>query len=243
EEEKFKETLERGSAEEISQLNKTGGQLTGDIAFNLYESHGLPLEISKEIALSKGFKINKNIDVYFSERLKKHQELSRKGAEQKFKGGLADHSEQTTKYHTATHLLLAALRKVLGDHVQQKGSNITAERLRFDFSHGVKLTKEELEQIEDLINQKIKQDLEVKCEEMPLEEARKQGATGVFGEKYGARVKVYTIGDPSAGSGQVFSKEICGGPHIKRTSELGRFIIVKEESPGAGSRRIRAILE
>jgi alanyl-tRNA synthetase len=235
EEEKFKETLERGSAEEISQLNKNAGQLTGDIAFNLYESHGLPLEVSKEIALSKGFKIDKEIDVYFSEKLKKHQELSRKGAEQKFKGGLADHSEQTTKYHTATHLLLASLREVLGDHVRQKGSNITAERLRFDFSHGAKMTKEELEKAEDLVNQKIKQDLEVKCEEMDLGEARKQGATGVFGEKYGARVKVYIIGD--------FSKEICGGPHVKRTSELGRFIITKEESPGAGSRRIRAILE
>jgi len=241
EEERFKETLERGIIETTSQVTEAGGQLTGDVAFNLYESHGVPLELSKEIALSKGFKINKEIDVYFNERLKKHQELSRKGAEQKFKGGLADHSEQTTKYHTATHLLLAALRKVLGDHVQQKGSNITAERLRFDFSHGVKLTKEELEQIEDLINQEIKQDLEVKCEEMPLEEARKQGATGVFGEKYGARVKVYTISDPR--TNEVFSKEICGGPHIKRTSELGRFIITKEESPGAGARRIRAILE
>ncbi len=154
---------------------------------------------------------------------------------------MADHSEQTTKYHTATHLLLAALRKVLGDHVQQKGSNITAERLRFDFSHGAKLTKEELKQVEDSVNQKIKQDLEVKCEETTLEEARKQGATGVFGEKYGARVKVYTISGPR--TNEVFSKEICGGPHIKRTSELGRFIIVKEESPGAGARRIRAILE
>ncbi|MDP2910165.1 MAG: alanine--tRNA ligase-related protein, partial [bacterium] len=241
EEERFKETLERGSAEEISQLNKTGGQLTGDVAFNLYESHGLPLEISKEIALSKGFKIDKEIDVYFNERLKKHQELSRKGAEQKFKGGLADHSEQTTKYHTATHLLLASLREVLGDHVWQKGSNITAERLRFDFSHGAKLTAEELKKVEDLVNQKINQDLEVKCEEIDLEEARKRGATGVFGEKYGERVKVYTILDSQAN--EIFSKEICGGPHVKRTSELGRFIIIKEESPGAGSRRIRAVLE
>jgi alanyl-tRNA synthetase len=234
EEEKFKKTLEIATKEEISQLNKTG-QLTGEAAFNLYQSHGMPLEIAKEIALSKDFKIDKNIDVYFEKALKKHQELSQKGGEQKFKGGLADHSEKTTKYHTATHLLLAALRKVLGDHIYQKGSNITAERLRFDFSHTAKLTEKEIKKVEDLVNQKIKQDLEVKSEEMSLDEAKKQGAMGVFGEKYGARVKVYTIGG--------FSKEICGGPHVEKTSDLGKFKITKQESPGAGVRRLRATLE
>jgi len=242
EEEKFKKTLDKGIIETTSQVAETG-QLTGAIAYNLYESHGVPLKIAKEITKNKNFKIDKNIDIDFEKKRKKHQELSRKGGEQKFKGGLADHSEQTTRYHTATHLLLAALREVLGDHVYQKGSNITAERLRFDFSHIAKLTEEELKRVEDLVNQKIKQDLEVNCEEMPLDQAKKQRAMGVFGEKYGDRVKVYSIGDSSDSSGQVFSKEICAGPHVKRTIELGKFKITKEESSGAGIRRIRAILE
>jgi len=242
EEEKFKKTLDKGIIETTSQVAETG-QLTGAIAYNLYESHGVPLKIAKEITKNKNFKIDKNIDIDFEKKRKKHQELSRKRGEQKFKGGLADHSEQTTRYHTATHLLLAALREVLGDHVYQKGSNITAERLRFDFSHIAKLTEEELKRVEDLVNQKIKQDLEVNCEEMPLDQAKKQRAMGVFGEKYGDRVKVYSIGDPSDSSGQVFSKEICAGPHIKRTLELGKFKITKEESSGAGIRRIRAILK
>jgi len=242
EEEKFKKTLDKGIIETTSQVAETG-QLTGAIAYNLYESHGVPLKIAKEITKNKNFKIDKNIDIDFEKKRKKHQELSRKGGEQKFKGGLADHSEQTTRYHTATHLLLAALREVLGDHVYQKGSNITAERLRFDFSHIDKLTEEELKRVEDLVNQKIKQDLEVNCEEMPLDQAKKQRAMGVFGEKYGDRVKVYSIGDSSDSSGQVFSKEICAGPHVKRTIELGKFKITKEESSGAGIRRIRAILE
>jgi len=242
EEEKFKKTLDKGIIETTSQVAETG-QLTGAIAYNLYESHGVPLKIAKEITKNKNFKIDKNIDIDFEKKRKKHQELSRKRGEQKFKGGLADHSEQTTRYHTATHLLLAALREVLGDHVYQKGSNITAERLRFDFSHIAKLTEEELKRVEDLVNQKIKQDLEVNCEEMPLDQAKKQRAMGVFGEKYGDRVKVYSIGDSSDSSGQVFSKEICAGPHVKRTIELGKFKITKEESSGAGIRRIRAILE
>jgi len=235
EEEKFKKTLERG-LKEFERLDK----ITGKDAFNLYQTYGFPLELTEELAKEKEIKIDEK---EFEKALKNHQELSRKGAEQKFKGGLADHTEKTTRYHTATHLLLAALRKVLGEHVYQKGSNITAERLRFDFSHKEKLTEKEIKKIEDLVNEKIKQDLEVKCEEMSLEEAKKKGAMGVFGEKYGAKVKVYAIGDPSNSSGQAFSKEICGGPHVKRTSELGVFKITKEESSSAGVRRIRAVLE
>ncbi|KPJ54931.1 alanine--tRNA ligase [Parcubacteria bacterium DG_72] len=227
EEEKFEKTLERG-LKEFERLD----EITGEKAFNLYQSYGFPLELTEELAKEKGIKINKQ---EFKKAFEHHQEVSRRGAEQKFKGGLADHSEKTTKYHTATHLLLAALRKVLGEHIYQKGSNITSERLRFDFSHKNKLTEQEVEKIEKLVNQAIKQDLEVKFEEMSLDEAKKQGAMGVFGEKYGAKVKVYTIGD--------FSKEICGGPHVKRTSELGTFKITKQESPGAGARRIRAVLE
>ncbi len=152
-----------------------------------------------------------------------------------FKSGLADHSEMVTKYHTATHLLLAALRKILGGHVTQKGSNITTERMRFDFSHPEKMTPEQVKQTENLVNQKIKEDLPVKMEEMSLEEAKKQGATGVFEQKYGDKVKVYSIGD--------FSKEICGGPHVERTGVLGKFKIIKEEASSAGVRRIKAVLE
>jgi len=227
EQEKFGKTLEKG-LKEFEKLDK----ITGDDAFNLYQSYGFPFELTQELAEEKGIDVDENA---FKDAFEKHQELSRKGMEKKFKGGLADTSEQTTKYHTATHLLLSALREVLDKDVQQKGSNITAERIRFDFNHSAKLTEEEVKRIEDLVNEKIKEDLEVKFEEMPLDQARKEGAVGVFGEKYGDVVKVYTINS--------FSKEICGGPHVKRTSELGHFKITKQESPGAGIRRIRAILE
>jgi len=171
----------------------------------------------------------------FNEELKKHQELSRTATAGKFKSGLADTSEETKKLHTAAHLLLAALRKVLGDQVVQKGSNITAERLRFDFSHPEKMTDGQKEEVERLVNEVIKKDLPVKCEEMSLEEARKQGAMGVFESKYGQKVKVYTI--------EGFSKEICAGPHAERTGQLGHFKIIKEESSSAGVRRIKAVLE
>jgi len=227
EEKKFKQTLERG-LKEFEKLES----ISGEKAFDLYQTYGFPLEFTEELAKEKGILINKE---EFKESLKKHQELSRTGAEQKFKGGLADHSEQTTKYHTATHLLLAALKKVLGSHVSQRGSNITSERLRFDFSHSEKLTEEQKQKVEDLVNQKIQEDLEVRQEEMSLKEAKEQGATGVFGEKYGDKVKVYTVND--------FSKEICGGPHVKKTSELGHFKIKKESSSSAGVRRIKAVLE
>jgi len=236
EEEKFEKTLKKGlkQFEKLARDNK----ITAEEAFNLYQSYGFPFELTQELAKEKDIKLNKRD---FEKALKRHQEFSRIGAEKKFKGGLADHTEKTTRYHTATHLLLAALRQVLGSHVQQKGSNITSERLRFDFSHGAKLTQKEIGKIEEIVNQKIKEDLEVGCEEMSLKEAKKQGAVGVFEKKYGERVKVYTIFNPK--TGEVFSKEICGGPHVKRTSELGHFKIIKEESPGAGMRRLRAVLE
>jgi alanyl-tRNA synthetase len=160
-----------------------------------------------------------------------------------FKGGLADTSEATKKYHTAAHLMLSALRKVLGEHVFQKGSNITPERLRFDFSHPEKLTEEQKQAVEKKVNEAIEKDYEVKCEEMSLDEAKKQNAMGVFESKYGEKVKVYTIGEESAIGGPPFSREICGGPHAKSTGKLGKFKIQKEESSSAGVRRIKAILE
>jgi len=239
EEEKFRETLERG----LKQFEKiiSQGSISGKDAFDLYQTYGFPIEMTAELAKEKNISVDEK---EFVEELKRHQELSRAGAEQKFKGGLADHSERVIKYHTAAHLVLAALRHVLGDHVSQKGSNITAERLRFDFSHPQKMTSEEIKKVEDLVNEKIAADLPVKIEEMSLEEAKAQGATGVFESKYGEQVKVYTVTDPETSSELApFSREICGGPHVERTGILGRFKIVKEESSSAGIRRIKAILE
>ncbi len=222
EEERFNKTLEKG----LKEFEK------GTDPFILFTTYGFPIEMTEELAKEKGIKIDRE---KFEEEFKKHQELSRTATVGKFKSGLADHSEQVTKLHTATHLLLAALRKVLGEHVYQKGSNITAERLRLDFSHSEKMTSEQLKKVEDIVNEQIKKDLPVSCCEMSLEEAKKIGAMGVFETKYGDRVKVYSIGD--------FSKEICGGPHIKSTGELGHFKILKEESSSAGVRRIRAVVE
>ncbi len=222
EEEKFEKTLEEG----LKQFEK------GTDAFELYTSYGFPLELTLELAKERG----KDIDVEeFNKKFKEHQELSRTSSSGMFKGGLADVSEKTIKYHTVNHLLLAALRQVLGSHIFQKGSNITVERLRFDFSHPEKMTEKEIKEVENLVNQKIKEDLPVICEEMTLKEAKEKGATGVFENKYEEIVKVYSIGD--------FSKEICGGPHVSRTGELGHFKVVKEESSSAGIRRIRAILQ
>ena len=164
----------------------------------------------------------------------KHQQVSRKGSEKRFKGGLADHTEEITNLHTATHLLHEALRRVLGDHVAQKGSNITNERLRFDFSHPEKMTKEQIAEVEELVNEAIKNDLPISFTEMSVEEAKNQGAIGLFEGKYGELVKVYKIGD--------FSCEICGGPHADSTGKLGRFKIKKEQSSSAGVRRIKAVL-
>ncbi len=222
EEEKFTATLERG----LKEFEK------GKDPFILFTTYGFPIELIQELAREKGIKIDIE---KFNEQMKIHQELSRTATAGTFKSGLADHSEQVIKYHTAAHLMLAALRKVLGEHVSQKGSNITSERLRFDFSHPEKMTPEQIKQVEDLVNEKISQDLPVKMEEMSLEQAKKQGAMGVFESKYGEKVKVYTIGN--------FSKEICGGPHAERTGILGKFKITKEESSSAGVRRIKAILE
>ncbi len=206
--------------------------LGGELAFKLYDTYGFPIEFTKEIALEKGMKIDlEGFDVKFRE----HQEKSRTGAAGKFRGGLADNSEQTTKLHTATHLLNGALRRVLGDSVYQKGSNINADRLRFDFSFDRKLTAEELEEISRIVNEGIVKEINVVCEEMTLKKAKEVGAIGVFENKYNELVKVYTI--------LGYSKEICGGPHAANTKELGRFTILKEESSSAGVRRIKAIIE
>lgn len=202
----------------------------------MYQTYGFPLEITEELALEKKQTVDKS---EFKNELKQHQDLSRTASAGMFKGGLADAGEATVKYHTAAHLLLAALRKILGDQVIQKGSNITAERLRFDFAHKEKMTDQEKQQVEDLVNQAIKQNLAVSCEEMSLEDAKNSGAHGIFDAKYGERVKVYTIGDEKS----YFSKEICGGPHVENIGKLGQFKIKKEESSSSGVRRIKAVLE
>ena len=206
--------------------------LDGRSAFKLYDTYGFPIEMTKELAAEKGLTVD---EADFAERFKKHQELSHQGADQKFKGGLADHSEQTARLHTATHLLHAALRKVLGDEVAQKGSNITAERLRFDFSFGRKMTPEELAEVERLVNVAIDAKVPVICEEMTVPEAKEKGAIGLFESKYGERVRTYKMGE--------YSFEICGGPHAENTGDLGSFKIQKEESSSAGVRRIKATIQ
>ena len=232
EKDKFMKTLEHGEKEFDKMINKLDGNvINGSIVFKLYETYGFPPEITKDLAVEKGYKVELD---EFDKLFKEHQEKSRLGSEQKFKGGLAEQNEQTIAYHTATHLLHKALQIVLGEHAIQKGSNITTERLRFDFSHPEKLTKEQIKRVEDIVNEQIKRDLKVTCEEMTLEEAKKSGAMGLFENKYGEKVKVYTIGD--------FSKEICGGPHVEHTGVLGTFKIKKEESSSAGVRRIKAVL-
>ncbi len=219
------------SDETIDALLATCRKMDGRSAFKLYDTYGFPVEITCEMAAEKGIEV----DVEgFNERFKKHQENSHAGAEQRFKGGLADHSEQTARLHTATHLLHAALRKVLGPEVAQKGSNITAERLRFDFSFGRKMTDEEKAEVERLVNEYIKAAAPITCEEMTVAEAKAQGAIGLFESKYGERVKVYTMGP--------YSKEICGGPHATNTGDLKSFKIKKEEASSAGVRRIKAVI-
>ena len=236
EKDKFVKTLSHGEKEFEKVVNKLKQEnkntIDGYTIFKLYETYGFPPEITADLAKEQGLEIDTS---EFDKLFKEHQEKSRMGSEQKFKGGLAEQNEQTTKYHTATHLLHKALKIVLGDHANQCGSNITTERLRFDFTHSEKMTPEQLAKVEEIVNEQIKRDLPVTCEEMTLEEAKASGATGLFENKYGDRVKVYTIGD--------FSKEICGGPHVKHTGELGHFKIKKEESSSAGVRRIKAILE
>lgn len=236
EEEKFEATLDRGMGEldkVLTQITAHGQTvLSGRVAFRLYDTCGFPLEFTEEICKERGVTIDRK---GFDEAFEKHKEISKQGSDKLFKGGLADHSETTTRLHTATHLLHKSLQMVLGDHVKQKGSNITAERLRFDFSHPAKMTDEEIKKVEELVNSAIQRKLEVTMETMTLEDAQKAGSTALFTGKYGEQVKVFTIGD--------FSKEVCGGPHVKNTSELGKFAIKKEEASSAGVRRIRAVLE
>jgi alanyl-tRNA synthetase len=236
EEERFSETLQKGEKEFeklIPNLLKNPQKIIpGRVAFRLYDTYGFPIEITEELAQEHEMSVDRK---GFEEAFQKHQELSKAGAEKTFKGGLADHSEMTTRLHTATHLLHQALRRVLGTHVAQKGSNITVERLRFDFSHPQPMTEEEVRKVETIVNEQIKRDLPVSMEVMTLEQARASGAIALFGEKYEEKVKVYTIGD--------FSKEVCGGPHVEHTGVLGRFVIQKEQSSSAGVRRIRAVLQ
>ena len=235
EENKFNETLRKGEAEFeklLPNLMKNPAKIIpGRVAFRLYDTFGFPVELTEELASEYGLKVNRE---EFDEAFKKHQELSRAGSEQLFKGGLADNSEITTKYHTATHLLQQALTLVLGEHIAQKGSNITSERMRFDFAHFEPMTKEQIKKVEDIVNEQIKNDIPVTMEIMSLDDAKKSGARALFGEKYESTVKVYTIGS--------FSKEVCGGPHVERTGAIGTFKIQKEQSSSAGVRRIRAVI-
>ena len=235
EQQKFMHTLENGEREfekAVKRAREHGkDRIEGAVVFKLYETYGFPLEMTIELAKEQGIEIDVT---EFDKLFKEHQEKSKMGSENKFKGGLAEQNETTIAYHTATHLLHKALQIVLGEHATQKGSNITTERLRFDFAHPQKVTKEELEKVENIVNEQIARDLPVTCEEMTLEEAKKSGAMGLFENKYGDKVKVYTIGD--------FSKEICGGPHVTHTGELGKFKIKKEEASSAGVRRIKAVL-
>jgi len=238
---KFETCLACGEKEFSKLVNilRTHNQdlISGRLAFKLYESYGLPIEMIEEMARAENFKIDrKEFDVSYQ----KHQLLSRQGAEKKFAGGLADNSEQVTKYHTATHLLHTALRQILGTDVHQKGSNITADRLRFDFTYPDKLTDKERKQVEDIVNAQIKAALPVTMQEMQLTDAKTSGALGFFESKYGKIVKVYTIGNSDR---DYFSREICGGPHIKNTKDLGHFSIVSEKSSSQGVRRIKAVLK
>jgi alanyl-tRNA synthetase len=240
EEDKFQKTIEKGLKEMNKIWSAQGASSAvsvteGDKAFYIYETYGFPYEMIVEELKKNGYSINEKL---FSEKFKeaelKHQELSRAGSEQKFAGGLADHSAQTTKLHTATHLLHQALKNVLGPDVNQKGSNITVERLRFDFNYAEKMTPEQIKKVEEIVNEQIARKLPVSFEMMSVDEAKKQGAVGLFESKYGDKVKVYTVGD--------FSKEICGGPHVENTADLVSFKILKEESSSAGVRRIKAIV-
>lgn len=236
EEEKFRGTLERGLKEyhrSVERVKTSGASIIpATEAFNLFETFGFPLSLTIELAREQGLQVDEE---GFEKLFEEHREISRRGMEAKFKGGLADHTEKTTRLHTATHLLHQALRTVLGPSVHQMGSNITAERLRFDFSYPEKLTPEQLAKVEQIVNEQIARQLPVSIQVLPLDEALKSGALAFFGEKYGDTVKVYSIGD--------FSKEVCGGPHVENTRELGRFKITKQESVGRDARRIRAVVE
>ncbi|MBI4050004.1 MAG: alanine--tRNA ligase [Candidatus Doudnabacteria bacterium] len=233
EEQKFRKTLAKG-LREFGKMEKVDGR----VAFDLFQTYGFPLELTEELAAEKGMAINKE---QFAAEFKKHQALSRTATAGVFKGGLADHTEEVIRLHTATHLLQAALRRVLGEHVFQQGSNITRERTRFDFTHDKKMTDEEKQKVEELVNGWIARDLQVKKEILPLEDARKLGAIGLFGEKYGEQVSIYTVFDPK--TNEAVSREFCGGPHVEHTGIVGKFRIAKEEAVSAGVRRIKAVVE
>ena len=236
EEERFLRTLQNGEREfekMLPNLRKGNrAQIPGRLAFKLYDTYGFPVEITEELAAEHGLTVDHE---GFEKAFEKHRETSKLDANQTFKGGLADHSEKTTALHTATHLMHQALRDVLGDHVSQKGSNITVERLRFDFSHPEKMSPDEIERVEAIVNDKIKDDLSITMKTETLEEAKAEGALAFFGDRYDEVVKVYSIGD--------YSKEVCGGPHVEHTGVLGRFRILKEQSSSQGVRRIKAVLE
>ena len=233
EETRFAKTLRQGEREFEKAVNRLGESkvIDGQTAFDLYTTFGFPIEMTRELAAEKGLTIDEE---GFTKRFEEHQKNSHAGAEQRFKGGLADHSVQTTRLHTATHLLHAALRKVLGPEVAQKGSNITAERLRFDFTFGRKMTKEEIAEVQALVNEWIQADVPIEMKETTVAEAKAEGAIGLFESKYGEKVRMYTMGP--------YSKEICGGPHANHTGELVSFKIMKEESSSAGVRRIKATI-
>jgi len=237
EEKKFGQTLEKG-LKEYEKLVQKNNALTGTDAFNLYQTFGFPWELTLELGVMSGVNPNK---AEFQAKFKEHQELSRTAAAGDFKGGLANHNEKTVKLHTITHLMHKALKVVLGDHVWQKGSNITEERTRFDFTHPQKMTPEEIQKVEAMVNAWVNRDLAVKREFIPLEEAHKRGAIGLFGEKYDDIVSVYEIYDRD--SGEVVSLEFCGGPHVEHTAVIeGIYKITKEEAVAAGIRRIKASL-
>ncbi len=239
EEKVFRSTLARG-LKKFEQLLKDKKDLDGVTVFTLYDTYGFPKELSLEEATRIELPLAQNLDDQFEIEMEKQRQRSRTATAGQFKGGLADDSEIATRYHTATHLMYRALRNVLGDHVTQRGSNITNERMRFDFSHHEKMTPEQIKQVEDIVNEQIQKDLPVSFDEMGKDEAFGIGALGAFGEKYPDIVKVYTVGNPK---GDYFSREICGGPHVKHTAEIGKFKILKEESSSAGVRRIKAVIE
>jgi alanyl-tRNA synthetase len=236
EETRFQRTLRRGEREfhRAVELCTSEGQtiIPGQMVFRLYDTYGFPPELTAELAAQAG--LTADMDGY-RRAFQEHQEKSRQGAAGRFKGGLAERAPETVKLHTATHLLHQALRQVLGPHVEQRGSNITTERLRFDFAHPARLAPDEVAEVERIVNEQIERNLPVTSRELSLDEARESGAIGLFEDRYGDRVRVYSIGD--------FSREICGGPHVERTGEMGHFRIAKQQSIGSGLRRIRAVLE